>query len=68
MLSCCTYQAWVAQILDNSGTGENGGLLFSDDGLANGRVLCQVANAIAPGAVEVIHKDESDTSNVSIPF
>lgn len=61
---CCAYQAWIAQVLDDSDTDAIGGLI-SDDGVANGRVLCQVANAIAPGAVEFIYQDESDTSNVS---
>ena len=62
---CCANQAWIAQILDESGTDANGDLIFSDDMLANGRVLCQVVNAIDSGAVGVIRKDDSDTSNVS---
>lgn len=32
---------------------------LSSDVLLDGRVLCRIANAIAPGSAEVIHKDKS---------
>lgn len=59
-------QTWVAQILHESYDESNGGTSFSGDELADGRVLCRVANAIAWGSVETIHQDESITSQVSL--
>lgn len=55
-------QTWIAQILHENGGDANDDeeeLNLSGDVLLDGRVLCRVANAIAPGTVEVIHQDKS---------
>lgn len=54
-------QTWIAQILHETGEDANEDVEtdLSSDVLLDGRVLCRVANAIAPGTVEVIHQEKS---------
>lgn len=54
-------QTWIAQILHETGEDANDGdeTNLSSDVLLDGRVLCRVANAIAPGTVEVILQEKS---------
>lgn len=63
-------QTWIAQILHEIGeeTKNDDDLDSSSDVLLDGRVLCQVVNAIAPGTVEVIHQDKSKKVQKSLIF
>lgn len=57
-------QTWIAQILhENFEDMSDDDVFLSNGGLTDGRVLCRVANAIAPGSVKMIHQDRSN--NVS---
>lgn len=59
-------QTWIAQILHENceDVNEDDNVDMSSNVLVDGRALCQVANAIQSGSVEVIHQDKS--SNVRL--
>ncbi|CAM9515400.1 unnamed protein product [Ectocarpus sp. 6 AP-2014] len=62
-------QTWIEQILhENFEDMSDDDVFLSNGGLTDGRVLCRVANSIAPGSVKRIHEDRSNNDSNMCSF